>query len=106
MQVRPGRSIHVPRLGPVIWKYGYREAIRDGIIARYSVARVKVTFTPDEARAYDEHSERVKRLLDALSGALGPARAVIEATTTKTLLPTEDIHLAVRRFGVPLYDCI
>lgn len=59
-------QILVPRLGPVVWTYGYKEAVRDGIIARFFVARVKVNFTADEARAYEELSEKVRRLLDAL----------------------------------------
>jgi superfamily II DNA or RNA helicase len=61
-------QILVPRLGPIVWKYGYKEAVRDGIIARYSVARVKVHFTVDEAAAYEDLTEKVKRLLDGLKG--------------------------------------
>lgn len=65
----------VPRLGPVVWKYGYREAVRDGIIARFSVARVKVDFTPEEAADYAERSERIKRLLDSLKSDYRGLRA-------------------------------
>lgn len=59
-------EVLVPRLGPVIWKYGYKEAVRDGIIARFTVLRVKVHFGPDEQIAYDERSDKVTRLLDGL----------------------------------------
>lgn len=55
-----------PKLGPVVFKYGYKEAVRDGIIARFSLLRVKVQFTATEQVEYDQLSERVKKLLDGL----------------------------------------
>ena len=62
-------QVLIPRLGPVVWKYGYREAVRDGIIARFSVARMKVSFTEREAQQYAERSERITRLLGDLKAA-------------------------------------
>lgn len=59
-------EVLVPRIGPVVWKYGYREAVKDGIIARFEVLRVKVTFTVDEQAEYDEQSKKAKRILDSI----------------------------------------
>jgi len=61
-------EILVPRLGPVVWKYGYREAVRDGIIARFTIQRIKVRFTDQEQVEYNDLSEKVRRLLDGLKG--------------------------------------
>jgi superfamily II DNA or RNA helicase len=60
------QAILVPNLGPIIWTYGYRQAVQDGIIARFALLRVRVEFLEQEKVQYVELSERVKRLLDAL----------------------------------------
>ena len=58
--------ILVPRLGSVVWRYGYVEAVRDGIITPFRLFRVGVRFSPDEQATYDSNSEKITKLLDAL----------------------------------------
>lgn len=69
-----------PALGPIIFEYGYAEALEDGVIAPFELAHVRVAFLPDEEAAYDSATralvktyklweqgkaswERVKRLM-------------------------------------------
>jgi superfamily II DNA or RNA helicase len=59
-------TILLPRLGPVIFRYGYKEAVRDGIIAPFSVLRLKVAFTADETAKYKSYSDKITRLLSYL----------------------------------------
>lgn len=65
-----------PSLGPIVWKYGYRDAVRDGIIARFSIARLKVRLSSEESEAYAAQSDRITRLLDALKGSYTGLRRV------------------------------
>lgn len=71
-------EILVPRLGPVIYRYRYQEAVRDGIIARFRVVRVAVSLLPEEHREYSRLTETITRSLQrlkarypALRGAMG-----------------------------------
>ncbi len=56
----------IPNLGDVVFRYGYREAVRDGVISRFALVRVQVAFTGGEKAEYDDRSEGIKSLLSAL----------------------------------------
>jgi len=93
-------EILVPRLGPVVWKYGYSDAVRDGIIARFAVARVKVAFTPEEQRGYDDCSEKVTRLLDALKVAYPELRRAPSARFWQVMGDLKRRHPEDSRFDM------
>lgn len=74
-------TILIPKLGPIIYRYTYREALRDGIISMFELWNVRVPLLPREREvlmalnrriaqefsavsAHDGHtSERLRRLL-------------------------------------------
>lgn len=59
-------EVLVPNLGPIIYRYGYAEAVRDGIISPFVLARVSVPLTPAERAEYDDLSTKITRLNQAL----------------------------------------
>ncbi|MFN2317208.1 MAG: DEAD/DEAH box helicase, partial [Gemmatimonadales bacterium] len=59
-------EILVPRLGPVVYRYRYQDAVRDGIIARFRIVRIAVNLTQEERQEFDQRSEAVSRTLNAL----------------------------------------
>ena len=58
-----GMSMHVvPQLGPIIFKYSYVEASRDGVITSFSLTNVRVQFLADETDAYERFSRAIARV--------------------------------------------
>jgi superfamily II DNA or RNA helicase len=76
-----------PRLGPIIYKYSYVDAARDGIISPFSLTNINVELLEDEERKYrsftksiarylsvaDRDEEKVKRLLQQRAAVSGNA---------------------------------
>lgn len=55
-----GFNTHVlPFLGPIIYKYSYREAAEDGVIAPFSLKNIEVHLLPDEEAEYNRLSRRI-----------------------------------------------
>ena len=50
-----------PKLGPVIYEYGYADARRDGVIAPFEVHNIKFSLTASEQRKYDALTRRIAR---------------------------------------------
>ena len=50
-----------PYFGGVCYSVGYDEALRDGVIAPFKIAFVGAKFTPAEAAAYDDLSDKLRR---------------------------------------------
>jgi superfamily II DNA or RNA helicase len=48
-----------PRLGPVIYEYGYAQARRDGLIPRLEILNFQFVLTDSEQRAYDRLTSRI-----------------------------------------------
>ena len=62
-----GLEEHVlPVLGPIIYKYGYRSAYRDGIITPFDLINVRVSMLQHEQRRYDKLTKRVRILIRRL----------------------------------------
>ena len=59
-------DILVPNLGPIVFKYGFREAIADGIISEFEVVRIGLPLSETERAEYDERSESIKKLINSL----------------------------------------
>ena len=51
-----------PNLGKIIFRYGYAEAVRDGIISPFVLVRVKVGLTPEERAPFDELSTKITQI--------------------------------------------
>lgn len=51
-----------PVLGDIIYKYTYKDALRDGVIVPFDLVNVKFSMTDTEQREYDTISSRVARL--------------------------------------------
>lgn len=49
----------VPVLGPVIYRYNYVDAARDGVLAAFSLINIEVEFLRDERVAYRDLSKRI-----------------------------------------------
>lgn len=69
-------EILVPKLGPVVYRYRYQDAVRDGIIAQFRIVRVAVSLTEEERQEFDQRSEAVSRTLNALKARFPVLRTV------------------------------
>jgi superfamily II DNA or RNA helicase len=58
-----------PRLGPVIYRYTYRDAARDGIISPFSLTNVSVDLLPDEERKYRNLTRAIAQCFRGKAGA-------------------------------------
>ena len=54
-------DVLVPRLGPVIFRYGYNQALRDGVIVPFDLVNVSTDMTLEEQRQYDNATVDVAR---------------------------------------------
>ena len=64
-----GFKIHIePRLGPVIYRYTYISAARDGIICPFSLINVRVDLLPDEEEQYRKYSTSIARAIGRSAG--------------------------------------
>ena len=56
----------IPAIGPVVFRYDYESALRDGVISDFDVAFVALEFTSDEATEYEALDADVTRLKRAV----------------------------------------
>lgn len=56
----------VPALGDVCFRYGYKEAIEDKVIADFEVAYVGLAFVPEEQEPYDELTHEIGQIQQKL----------------------------------------
>lgn len=49
----------VPMLGPIIYRYDYREALTDGVITPFQLTNIRVPLTSDEQSRYDMYTRRL-----------------------------------------------
>jgi superfamily II DNA or RNA helicase len=62
-----------PALGDIIFRYSYREAARDGVIAPFTLENVRVPLLPDEEEKYSKLTRSIAR-----DGARGSSEPVSE----------------------------
>ena len=55
----------IPALGPLIFEYGYNDAVRDGVIAPFDLVNVKIDLLPDEEVAYQSLTRRLNSAMRA-----------------------------------------
>jgi superfamily II DNA or RNA helicase len=48
-----------PALGPIIYEYDYNQALRDGVIAPFELANVRISLTEPEELAYSKLTRRI-----------------------------------------------
>lgn len=54
-------SYVAPRLGPVIFEYGYRDALRDGVVSEFVLNNVQVPLSTSEQESVDRLSAAIAR---------------------------------------------
>ncbi len=54
-------SVLVPALGPVIYEYGYDQALRDGVIVPFDLINVSTEMTSEEQQKYDDATIDISR---------------------------------------------
>lgn len=57
-----------PRLGPIICRYDYRDAARDGIISPFALVNTRVEMLSDEEEAYQKLTRRIAQALHRSGG--------------------------------------
>ncbi len=63
----PGlEDLIIPVLGEVVFRYGYEEARRDGVVTPFDLVHVKVELTQGEQSEYEDLSRRIRRHLAKL----------------------------------------
>jgi superfamily II DNA or RNA helicase len=56
-------TLIMPRLGPIIYDYTYRDAARDGVISPFSLVNVQVDMLADEDREYRKLTIQIARAM-------------------------------------------
>jgi superfamily II DNA or RNA helicase len=54
------QEVLVPNLGPVIYNYSYKEAMRDSVIVPFDLQNILFEFTDDEQKEYDRLTRNVR----------------------------------------------
>jgi superfamily II DNA or RNA helicase len=52
-------EVVVPMLGPVIYRYDYRQALADKVITPFELTNIRVPLTADEQARYDDYTRRL-----------------------------------------------
>lgn len=62
-----GFTAHIePALGPIIFRYGYDQALKDGVICEYVLINIKVPMSGAERADYEKHTLKVGRVAGAV----------------------------------------
>jgi len=56
----------IPMLGPIGFRYGYEEALRDKVIADFEVAYIGLSFVPEERKPYEQLTHEITQLQQVL----------------------------------------
>ena len=63
-----GFTAHIePALGPIIFRYGYDQALKDGVICGYELINIKVPMTEAERADYAKHTAKVGRVAGSVN---------------------------------------
>lgn len=49
----------VPKIGGIIYEYGYEDAVEDGIVAEFELVNVRVPLSPQEEKEYNKYDKAV-----------------------------------------------
>jgi superfamily II DNA or RNA helicase len=70
-------DILIPALGPVVYQYTYKEALRDGVIVPFELRNIIFELEEENQKAYDKLTKSIARSID---------RSGLEASETISLL--------------------
>lgn len=90
------QEVLVPRLGPIVFDYGYVEAATDGVIATFGLINVEVPLTADEAARYGKLTRDIAKAWQAFKAGK------LEEERLKTLLRRRALLAAKARRRVPV----
>jgi superfamily II DNA or RNA helicase len=88
-------EVLIPALGPVVFSYGYEEALRDGVIVPFEVSNVIFDLEPERQREYD-------RLTAAIARTIGRLGVESEAAVRLLLKRTRLLNLSLERIRLTL----
>jgi superfamily II DNA or RNA helicase len=88
-------EVLIPALGPVIYSYSYREALRDGVIVPFEVRNVLFDLEEDRAEEYD-------KLTKAIARKVGRLGFESEEVLPLLLKRTRVVNLSLRRIEIAL----
>jgi superfamily II DNA or RNA helicase len=95
-------EVLIPRLGPIVFSYGYEEALRDGVIVPFELRNVVFELEPDRREEYEKLSAAIARTI-SLHGADSDAAIRLLLKRTRVLnLSLNRIRLSlqlIRRHG-------
>jgi RNA polymerase primary sigma factor len=90
----------VPALGPICFRYGYEEALRDRVIADFEVAYVGLSFVPEEQQPYDELTHEIGQLQQTLRSRYPSLRSGKFFANLQVLLRREEDPAIERYLGL------
>jgi superfamily II DNA or RNA helicase len=88
-------EILIPALGPVIFKYGYKEARRDGVIVPFEVRNIVFDLEDERAEEYEKISKSIAR-------AAGKFGIESEQVISLLLRRTRVVNLSLKRVQIAL----
>lgn len=89
-------EVLVPALGPVLYRYTYREALADGVIVPFYLKNIVFELEPDGQREYDKLTRAIARSIDRL-GPEAPESVALMLRRARVLnLSMARVRLALR----------
>jgi superfamily II DNA or RNA helicase len=89
-------DILVPALGPVIYQYTYREALRDGIIVPFRLRNIVFDLEDDRQQEYDKLTKGIARSIDRYGTDAQETIALYLRRTRVVNLSLNRVRLAIR----------
>lgn len=86
----------VPALGPVIYEYSYRDALRDGVIVPFTLRNVVFHLEPDRQEEYDKLTKAIARTIGRLGPDAPEAVALLLRRARVLNLSLNRVRLALR----------
>lgn len=86
----------IPALGPVIYRYSYREAIQDGVIVRFELRNVVFDLEPERAEDYEKLTKSIARSAAKFGFESEQVVSLLLRRTRLVNLSLERIKLALR----------
>ena len=82
----------VPALGPVIFEYDYRQALRDGVIVPFDLVNVSVDMSAEEQRRYDDATIDITRTYQRVESGEVNREALVRKLQRRARLAASSIQ--------------
>ena len=89
-------EVLIPALGPVLYRYTYREALADGVIVPFYLKNIVFELEPDCQREYDKLTRAIARSIDQM-GSEAPESVILMLRRARVLnLSMARVRLTLR----------